>query len=32
VPADRVGEIAPIADALARDGIIESRDGALRLR
>ena len=32
VPADRIGEIPSVADALERDGIIERREGALRLR
>jgi hypothetical protein len=32
VPPDRIVEIPVIADALERDGIIEQREGSLRLR
>jgi A/G-specific adenine glycosylase len=32
VPADRIGEIPSIADALAREGIVEFREAHLRLR
>ena len=32
VPADRLGEIPVVADALERDGIIERAEGSLRLR
>ena len=32
VPADRIGEIPAVTESLERDGIIERRNGALRLR